>query len=78
VWTNGNNADFRTSGPSTVTVSGTVNVNSITFTGTGYTVGGTALTLTGAGGNITNTSAATISAPIAGSVGLTKLGAADL
>ena len=61
-----------------MTVSATVQVNSITFTGTGYTVGGTALTLTGTGGNITTTSAGAISAPIVGSVGLTKLGAATL
>jgi autotransporter-associated beta strand protein len=73
-WTNGSDADFVTSGTSAVTVSGTVDVNSITFTGTGYTIGGTALTLTGTGGNITTTSAGAISAPITGGVGLTKLG----
>ena len=77
-WTNGSDAVFEASGPSAVTVSGTVNVNSITFGGTGYTIGGTALTLTGTGGNITTTSAGAISAPIAGSVGLTKLGASTL
>jgi len=76
-WTNGANAFFVTSGTSAVTVSGTVDVNSITFDGTGYTVGGTTLTLTG-DGNITTNAAGTINAPIAGTVGLTKLGAATL
>jgi autotransporter-associated beta strand protein len=76
VWSNPGDAVFQASGTSTVTVSGTVQVNSITFNGTGYTIAGTALTLTGS--NITANVAATISAPLAGSVGLTKSGAGTL
>jgi autotransporter-associated beta strand protein len=76
VWTNGGDAVFQTSGTSTVTVSGTVTANSITFNGTGYTIAGTALTLTGP--NITANVDATISAPLGGSVGLTKLGTGTL
>lgn len=78
VWIDSSDADFYTSGTSLVTVTGAVQVNSITFTGTGYTVAGTAISLTGTGGNITTTSAGVINAPIDGSVGLTKLGAAGL
>jgi len=71
----------------TVTVSGTVNVNNITFNtpfaGT-YTIGGTALTLGGSGATTPTitvngaTNAATISAPLAGSNGLTVTGTGTL
>jgi autotransporter-associated beta strand protein len=77
-WTNGDAAFFETNGTSAVTVSGTVNVDSITFDGTGYTVGDTTLTLTGTGGNITTNADATINAPLGGTVGLTKLGNSTL
>jgi autotransporter-associated beta strand protein len=77
-WVANSDAYFKTNGTSTVTVSGTVNVSSIVFDGTGYTIGGTTLTLTGTGGNITANQDATINAPIGGSVGLTKLGTATL
>ena len=72
VWAQNSDAVFQTNGTSLVTVSGPVQVNSITFNGTGYTIGGTTLTLTGA--NITANADATISAILDGSVGLTKLG----
>jgi fibronectin-binding autotransporter adhesin len=78
VWAQNSDAFFETSGPAPITVSGTVNVNSITFDGTGYNVSSGALTLTGAGGNITANQNATITSVIGGSVGLTKLGAAVL
>ncbi len=83
-WNNGFNAIFQISGTSVVNVStifGIVEVNSIVFNGTGYTISGDPITLTGVGGNITvNTAAttATISSRIAGSNGLTKKGSANL
>ncbi len=77
-WANPSEAFFNASGTSLVTVSGTVQVNSIAFNGTGYTIAGTTLTLTGVGGNITVNADAAISAVLGGTVGLTKLGAATL
>jgi autotransporter-associated beta strand protein len=77
-WTQNSDAIFETSGTSAVTVSGTVNVNSITFNGTGYTISGEPLTLTGTGGLITTNASAIINAPLQGTVGLTKLGNATL
>jgi fibronectin-binding autotransporter adhesin len=76
-WENGRQAVFQGSGTSLVTVSGAVQVNGIHFVGTGYTIGGTTLTLTGSN-LITTTSAGTINAPLGGTVGLNKLGAATL
>ena len=78
VWTNPSDAFFNASGTSIVTVSGTVEVSSMTFNGAGYTIAGSSLTLTGAGGNISVNADAAISAIIAGSVGLTKLGSSTL
>ena len=78
VWTNPSDAFFNASGTSIVTVSGTVEVSSMTFNGAGYTIAGSSLTLTGAGGNISVNADAAISAVIAGSVGLTKLGSSTL
>lgn len=82
LWTvegNPNNAFFPVNGGTSIlTVANNPQVNSITFNGTGYTVQGSILTLTGAGGNITVNAAGTIDAPIGGSVGLTKSGGATL
>ena len=50
----------------------------MTFDGAGYTIAGSSLTLTGAGGNISVNADATISAIIGGNVGLTKLGSSTL
>ncbi len=77
-WTQNSDAVFQTNGTSAVTVSGTVNVNSITFDGTGYTISGDPLTLTGPGGLIATNASAIITAPLQGAVGLTKLGSATL
>jgi fibronectin-binding autotransporter adhesin len=76
VWVQNGDAVFQANGVSTVTVSGTVQANSITFNGTGYTIAGTTLTLTGS--NITANVDGTISAPLAGTVGLTKAGSGTL
>jgi autotransporter-associated beta strand protein len=54
-----------------------VNANSVTFDGTGYTLASGTLTLTGSG-LITANVDASITAGIAGSVGLTKSGAGVL
>ena len=54
--------------------SDSVNVNSVTFTGSGYAVTGGLLKLVGAGGVITTTQDATIGSVIGGTVGLTKAG----
>ena len=75
-WNNGDAAFFTASGISSVTVGGDVQVNGITFNGTGYTVGGGSLTLTGP--SITTNVTGTINAPLAGTVGLTKLGSSAL
>ena len=77
-WTQNSDAFFETNGTSAVTVSAPINVNSLTFNGTGYTVSGDPLTLTGTGGLITTNASAIISAPLQGTVGLTKLGNATL
>ncbi|MES2920845.1 MAG: autotransporter-associated beta strand repeat-containing protein [Verrucomicrobiota bacterium] len=81
-WTSDSDAYFETSGPSVVTLTSVIFVNSITFNGTGYTIAGPTsgvevLTLTGAG-TITVNADATISARLGGTVGLKKLGAATL
>jgi autotransporter-associated beta strand protein len=73
-WVQGNDAHFMASGMSLVSVVGTdVQVNSITFDGTGYTIGG-AGTLILIGSNITTNADATISAILNGTLGVTKLG----
>lgn len=76
LWTDGNDAIFQENGTSVVTISGPVSVNSLTFNGTGYSIGGTALTLSGS--SITTNAPASISAILGGSVGLTKMGAETL
>ncbi|MFA5203760.1 MAG: choice-of-anchor D domain-containing protein [Lentisphaeria bacterium] len=77
---NGSDAIFHTSGASNVEVSdneGTVKVHDITFEGSGYTITGDPLTLTG--GTITANQDATIEAVLAGDgIPLTKLGSATL
>jgi autotransporter-associated beta strand protein len=75
-WTNADSAFFETSGTSLVTVNNVgMTVDSMTFDGTGYTIGpgGGALSLVGTG-NITTNADAAISAALGGSIGLTKLG----
>lgn len=77
LWTNGNDAIFQTSGTSAVSLNNAgITANSLTFNGTGYTIqAGAASTLTLVGsGSITTNADANISAILAGSVGLTKLG----
>ena len=76
-WTQNDDAVFQTSGTSLVTLTSAISVNSITFNGTGYTIAGGTLTLTGAG-TITNNADATISSVLAGTVGMTKLGSSIL
>jgi autotransporter-associated beta strand protein len=73
-WTNGDTANLTATGPSVLTVSGTVQVNGINVTQTGYTIGGTTLTLGSPG--IDTAQDLTIDAPLGGSVGLTKSGTA--
>ena len=75
-WTNGDDADFYTSGASTVTISSSVSVGNITFAGSGYTISGGTLQLTG--GTITTSYSATIGSSISGTTAITKSGAADL
>ena len=85
-WVNGNNALFSAgtdaTNPFTVTVSGAVTVNNITFEEGTPTIAGTTLTLTGTSAStstITTNSSGTISAPLAGSgINLTKAGTATL
>ncbi|MDQ3117577.1 MAG: autotransporter-associated beta strand repeat-containing protein [Verrucomicrobiota bacterium] len=81
-WTQNSDAIFQTNGISAVNVSGVginaINVNSIAFNGTGYTISGDPLTLTGFGGLITTNASAIINTPLHGTVGLTKLGTATL
>ena len=70
-----NDADFYTSGTSPVTVSGSISVRNITFDGSGYTLSGGTLSLTG---SITTNQSATIGSILAGTSGLTKAGTGDL
>ena len=72
-WTDGSDAVFSISGPSTITVSGAVSVNSVTFSGSGYTVSGEALTLNGVG-SVVASAPATIASDVTGTAGLTKTG----
>jgi autotransporter-associated beta strand protein len=66
----------------TVTLGTNISAFGITFSTASYVItdggSGNTLTLTGAGGVITSNVAATISAPITGTVGLTKLGSGTL
>ena len=70
-----NDADFYTSGTSAVTVSGSISVHNITFDGSGYTLSGGTLSLTG---SITTNQSATIGSILGGTNGLTKAGAGAL
>ena len=63
-WTAGSDADFWANGTSAITVSGSQSVGNITFDGTGYTLAGGTLALTG--GAITANQNATIGAVLAG------------
>ena len=81
IWTNSGNerANFgNTAG--TVTLGTNITAFGINFTAANYVIagGGNTLTLSGAGGVINSNVAATISAPIAGAVGLTKTGSGAL
>jgi len=79
---NGYSAIFQDYGEEqnkTVTVSGTITAESITFWGTDFLVQSNTITLTGTGGHISSTGTGnTISSVIAGSVGLTKDGSGTL
>ena len=78
-WADSSDANFyadSTSVPSTITVLNPVNVNSITFTGGGYTVNGNTLNLIS--GNIVANQNAVINSPIQGSAGLTLSGGGQL
>ena len=81
LWANGSDAVFQTNGTSLISLNNNgITANSLTFNGTGYTIqtgNATTLTLVGSG-TITTNANATISAILAGSVGLTKLGASTL
>jgi autotransporter-associated beta strand protein len=79
-WTAGSAVFEGSAGTVTVASGGVASVNSITFTTDGYMLAGSgAITLTGAGGNITTgTGTDTIGCPLAGSVGLTKNGTGTL
>lgn len=58
----------------TVTISGTVSANTLTFSTANYTVTGGALDLNGSTPTITNAVAATINSALSGTAGLTKSG----
>jgi fibronectin-binding autotransporter adhesin len=80
-YSNGSTLDvyFNTSGASTVTLGQNISAKSLTFNGTGYEIAGSgSYTFTLTGGTITANQSAIISAPLAGSNGLKKYGAADL
>ena len=79
-WVNGNDAIFQTSGTSLVTLnSAGMTVNSMTFNGTGYTIGPGAGSLSLIGtATITTNADATISAALGGTVGMTKAGGSIL
>ncbi len=80
-WTNSGSerANFGNTG-GTVTLGQNITAYGINITSAGYVIagGGNSLTLSGPGGVINNTVDATISAPIIGSVGLTKTGSGTL
>ena len=74
-----NDAIFDVTGAGAVTIdAGGVTANDILFSAAGYLIGGGTLTLNGAVNNITTSADATISAVIAGTNGLTKLGTGQL
>ena len=80
-WVAGSDANFYadSSPTSTVTIASTVSpvsVGNITFTGSGYTVTGGSLNLSG--GTITTNQNATINSAIGGTVGVTKVGPGTL
>ena len=77
-WTNGSDAVFSADGNSEVTISGSVTVGNLTFSGRGYRVDGTGLTLAGSSCTIAANRNAIVSAPIAGSGGIVKSGTALL
>src|SRR4051812_20894559 len=83
-WTNGSIAEFVKFGGGTIAVNGAVSADSLYFRNTGYTLAGSlVLTLNGANTiGVTNPSVgsdqATISAPIGGTGGFTKIGPGTL
>ncbi len=89
VWTNANDALFSGNGTSFVLsvdntgAGGPVTVGDMTFSAAGYSIGGSTLTLVSGSANpgvstITTSADTTISAVLAGNVGLTKLGNSQL
>jgi autotransporter-associated beta strand protein len=77
-WNDGNDAFFNgnASPAATITSAGVI-ANSVTFGGTGFTVSSSFLTLTGTA-SITTTQDAAIQSVLSGTVGVTKLGTAQL
>jgi len=65
-WTNGDDAVICTGGNATITVSGNVTADSITFGAVGYTIAGSAITLSAPTSPITGNQAATITNDIVG------------
>lgn len=77
-WTNGNDAIFGATGIGTVNLGAGITANSVTFSNTGYTISGGALTLTGAAAVTTNDGWAWIASAISGSNGLVVSGTGTL
>ena len=75
-WTNGDSAIFGGAG-GVVTLGAAITVDDITFSTAGYSIAGGTLTLAGTPA-ITTTADAAISSALAGTSGLTKLGAGQL
>jgi autotransporter-associated beta strand protein len=81
-WSNGNDAFFNGNASPSATITpdtggSAPSANSVTFNGTGYTVSSNTLTLTGTA-SITTAQDATIQSILASTVGVTKLGTAQL
>ncbi len=70
----GNDDAFFGGSAGTVTLSGGVTANSLTFSTAGYSLAGASLTLDGTTPSITNDGAASISSSLIGSAGLNKIG----
>ena len=78
-WTNADNDIAIFAGtPGTVTIGSAVTANGLTFNTNGYVLTGSALTMAGTTPTITANTNAIISAPIAGTAGLTKAGTGTL
>ena len=76
-WSNGGDAVFSGSG-ATVTISGTVSVGNITFSGPGWSVAGGTIAQSGSASTITANESGIIAAALTGSATLVKSGTATL